>query len=348
MIELARHTNSRGLEVHVLSFARPGKESFLQELEASGVPLFVSPSTRFYDPGTLWSILRHLRRHAIDIVHTHMIDADVLGRVASRLAGRPVISTLQNVPQSYDRNRLDRRWLARVTARLLASHSVAVSRHVRDLFVECWRLPRDRMSVIHNAVALEDFLDVEEGTPVGDSGPTVTNIASLTPQKGQHLLLEAMQATLQAHPQARLMFVGEGVLEQQLRDKARRLGIDHKVTFTGVRRDIPQILAHTDVFALSSLWEGLPLAAVEAMAAARPVVLTDVGGNRELVESEEHGLIVPPNDARALAEGLSSLIGDPKRRRLMGRAARERVRQQFSMEVVARQYDELYRQVARG
>jgi len=114
------------------------------------------------------------------------------------------------------------------------------------------------------------------------------------------------------------------------------------VLFTGVRHDIPAVLAQTDIFTLSSLWEGLPVTAVEAMAAARPVVLTDVGGNRDLVEHGIHGYIVPPSDVPALAEQILLLMNNDVQRIRMGRAAREQVRRAFSMEMFVRQHEALY------
>jgi glycosyltransferase involved in cell wall biosynthesis len=123
------------------------------------------------------------------------------------------------------------------------------------------------------------------------------------------------------------------------------LGIADRVEFTGLRQDVPQILADSDIFVLSSLREGMSLAAIEAMAAARPVVLTDVGGNPELVEAGVQGLIVPSGDAAALAEALLTLREDPSRRTGIGRAARARVRDVFSLETMTRQYEELYRQI---
>jgi glycosyltransferase involved in cell wall biosynthesis len=191
---------------------------------------------------------------------------------------------------------------------------------------------------------MEPFLAVPTGVPEERPypGPIITNVARLNPQKAQHLLLEAAQIVLHQFPQAHFLIVGKGHLEQELKQRAQALGLERHVTFTGVRHDIPAILAESDIFVLSSQWEGLPLSAVEAMAAARPVVVTNVGGNTELVEHGRSGLVVPPNNIEALADGLLTLLQDRSTRITLGAAARQRVQHLFSTDRFIQQYESLY------
>ena len=136
-------------------------------------------------------------------------------------------------------------------------------------------------------------------------------------------------------------------LEAELRQQTRDLNLEENVVFTGVRHDIPALLGQSDVFALSSRWEGVPLSVIEAMAAARPVVATRVGGNEELIEDGRSGLLLPAEDAEALAQALLALLPDPARRQAMGQAARQRVQLLFSQEHFTRQYEALYARVGR-
>jgi glycosyltransferase involved in cell wall biosynthesis len=278
-----------------------------------------------------------------------LINADIIGRTLGQWLGRPVVSTLQNEPQNYDRARFDQRWLERLTARYLPVSLVAVSKHVRTMFVEQWHIPKEKIGVIYNAVAMKPYLAI----PVGpnrnknDEGPVIINVASLSEQKAQARLLEAAKLVLAEYPKARFMIVGRGRLEQKLKDYARTLGIAEQVIFTGLRHDIPDLLARADIFVLSSLWEGLPLAAVEAMAAARPVILTDVGGNSELVEHGQNGLLAPPGDVEALAGAIRLLLADPEQRLILGQAARAQVRHDFNIEMVVKQYETLYEALLR-
>jgi glycosyltransferase involved in cell wall biosynthesis len=347
MLGLAERSDPRRFEAHVCSLSVVRGNALRPEFERLGLPLSVLGFRKFYDLRAVRAVAQYVRQHQIDIIHTHLITADVVGRVAGRLVGRPVVSTLQNEPQDFNRERLDRRWLEWITARYLTTRLVTVSPRVRDMFVREWRIPERRISTICNAVAMEPYLALPEGVTARDAGagPVITTVGRLSPQKAQHLLLEAAVSVLRQRPEVRFMIVGQGRLEQPLKAQAQALGIADVVTFVGLRRDIPAVLAQTDIFVLSSLWEGLPLTAIEAMAAARPIVLTDVGGNRDLVESGTHGLIVPPGNVPALAEALLTLLNDPARRTAMGQAARARVRHDFSIDTITRQYEALYESV---
>lgn len=311
------------------------------EFERLGVPIDVIGSRRFYDPAAIAAVVKIVRSHKVDLIHTHLTYADVVGRLVGQLTGRPIVSTLHNEPYDYDRQRVDRRWLQHITARYAATRLVAVAPRLRDAYLRAWKLPPEQVVAILNAVPLERFLDIPE-RPANDADIVITNIGRLNPQKAQSLLLDAMQQVLQRYPRARLMIVGQGRLEQELKLLAQTLGIAERVQFTGVRNDVAEVLAETDIFVLSSRWEGLPVTAAEAMAAGRAIVLTDVGGNRDLVEHGAHGLIVPPNDVTALRDALLTLVEDGEQRRALGRAARERARHELDMGVFAQRHEALY------
>jgi glycosyltransferase involved in cell wall biosynthesis len=154
-----------------------------------------------------------------------------------------------------------------------------------------------------------------------------------------------MVLILETCPSAHLLVVGTGNLERELKQQAIREGIDAAVNFAGYRSDIPQILSAADLFVLPSLAEGLPLAALEAMAACLPVVATDVGGTAEAVVDGETGLLVPPANPHRLAAAILSLVSDRERRVQMGSAGRARVEQRFSARVAAKTLGMLYLQL---
>jgi glycosyltransferase involved in cell wall biosynthesis len=346
---LAERGDRERFEIHVASLREAAVSAFKEDFAQLGLSVYQVGARRFYDPQAALAVARYVREHKIDLIHTHLVTADVVGRLVGRLTGVPVVSTLQNEPRSFQNMRRDRRWLERLTARHLTTQLVTVSRHVRDLFVAEWGIPAAQIDVIYNAVPVERYMHIAPGALRGEfgPGPVITNVGRLNPQKAQHLLIDAAKIVLRQAPDARFLIVGRGHLEEQLKTHARAAGVADQVIFTGLRRDIPEILAQSDIFVLSSLWEGLPLSAVEAMAAARPVVLTDVGGNRELVESGAQGLIVPPDDVPALATALIALLNDRAQAQAMGVAARARVRHDFSIDTIARQYEALYERVAR-
>jgi glycosyltransferase involved in cell wall biosynthesis len=346
ILSLAKEIDRARFEVHVCGM-HPAEHDFKHAIDDLDVPLHILRTKRFYDPRTIRAITQYVRQQEIDVIHTHVLDADVAGHLAGRLTIRPVITTLHSVPFSYDRQRPTRRWLQRFTVRYMAANLVTVSNTAEAQFIDQWKIPAGRIRTIHPAVALDPFLAVPEGVPIrGPDEPlTVTTVGRLVPAKAQHLLIEAASRIARQGLNARFTIVGPGQREGELRQLANELGVADHVTFAGARHDIPAILSQTDVFALTSMWEGLPLSAIEAMAAARPVVLTDVGGCRELVEDGVNGLVVSPGNSQAIADAIVSLLGDAQRRRRYGQAARERVRGVFDVARLAQEYEALYSSV---
>ena len=347
VLSLAERINSFQFAPYVCSLSVIRQNSLQPELERLGVPLLSLNSLQFYNLHTIRQVEQYVRAEQIDVIHTHLTDADIVGRIVGWRQKIPVLSTMHNMPHNYARQRWDRYWLERLTARYLATHLVAVSPRIRELYIDEWGIPARRISAINNSVRMEPFLAVPESVPTEREfgGPVITNVARFNPQKAQHILLEAAHIIVQKIPTVRFVLVGKGLLEEKLRQQARDLGIHDNVVFTGVRHDIPHILGQSDIFVLSSLWEGVPLSVIEAMAAARPVVVTNVGGNPELVESGQTGLVVPANSVIALVEALLTLLQDEPRRLALGRLARQRVQRLFSMERFIQQYEMLYRRL---
>jgi glycosyltransferase involved in cell wall biosynthesis len=169
----------------------------------------------------------------------------------------------------------------------------------------------------------------------------LTHVGRFAPPKNHALLIEAF-AQVRAHTPLYLLLVGGGELEDAVRQQVAGLGLQERVRFLGVRADVPAILNASDVFVLSSRWEGNPLSVMEAMAAGLPVVSTAVGGVPELVREGETGLLVPSGDAAALARALQALVDDPARREAMGKAARQHAITHFDIRHTVRQYEALY------
>ncbi|GIW02208.1 MAG: glycosyl transferase [Roseiflexus sp.] len=316
-----------------------------QEFEAARLPLTVLGARRFYEPRVVSAIARLVRAQQIDVIHTHLTGADIVGRMVGALTGVPVVSTMHNVPHDYDHQKWHRRALQRLTARTLAARLVMVAPGIGVEYVRRWGIPASRVVTINNSVPMEPYLAIAEGV-APHVPPTVTTIGRLTEQKAYHLLLDAARLVVRIRPDTRFRMVGEGRLEAALRRQAQDLGIARAVSFDGLRHDIPDILAETHVFVLSSLWEGLPVTAVEAMAAARPVVLTDVGGCRTLVTPGVEGWLVPPGNVEALAAALLDALDNPERQRLFGRRGREKVRRAFGLEQYVRGHEQLYESLA--
>lgn len=346
---LVQQFDRRRFELFVASVAIVQENRLQPEFEQLGIPVYVLGAKNLYTPYAYRTLARYIRDNQIDLIHTHLTSADFLGRIVGKTLGVPVISTLNNIPEDYENQKAYRYWLERYTCGL-ADHIVACSEMIRQMFIQRWKLPASRISTIVNGIVMDKFLAVPAGVPyrAHNEGPLITTIGRLTTQKAQHLFIEAAKLVLAVRPDARFMIVGQGPREQELQSLAHSLGVAEQVDFAGVRHDIPDILGRSDIFVLSSAWEGLPVAGAEAMAAARPCVMTDVGGVRDLFTSAREGLVVPAGDTRALAQSLLALLSNDAERAAMGLAARARVRRDFDIATVTTQYEQLFETILAG
>jgi glycosyltransferase involved in cell wall biosynthesis len=334
-LNLARAAREAG---HDVLFVSPTDGPFVDLVRAAGLRAHVVPVTGALDVRALVRLRRLLRAERVDLVHTHgHLAVNVLARIAGRLARARVVSHMhvQNAFRSGP-GRSAQIVLDNATARLCFA-LVAVSDATRaDLVRQGY--PAERLVTIHNGIA-----PAQEVVPVRlADGPTVLEVARLAEVKGQHVLISALTRLEATGVLAGRDLEQGGRYEDELRTEAERLGIAARIVFAGYRDDVPALLAGCDVFCLPSFIEGLPLVVLEAMAQAKPVVATPVGGTAELVVHGETGLLVPPGDAGALADALTALLGDPERAARMGEAGRERVLREFSAAAMAERVLGLY------
>ncbi len=186
-----------------------------------------------------------------------------------------------------------------------------------------------------------DRAAVRRTAGVGE-GPLILNVSRLVPQKGHSYLLDAARIVIDHCPDARFLLAGEGPLQDDLATAVAAHGLQDHVILAGFRPDVADLLAACDVFVLSSLWEGMPVALLEALAAGCPAIATDVGGVRDVVQSGRTGLLVPPADAGALAAAILELMRAPARARALGAAGQAWVRDEFGQATWVRRCEALY------
>lgn len=336
-----------GTEKEVLSFIRHGDPSRFSNLVL--VPEGGGPLLGFLEsvdaevvqaPRSISGRARLFRERGVDLVHVLASRRDAL---AGRLAGRKVVQK-RNLPiRGYGSRYVKSTLVDRLLTRLLCHGTVTVARALKADLVEHGGFDPRRITVVPNGIEIDGYrpggdaieaVRARHGLPMAGSGTLVAGtVARLHPQKGLQLLLAAVPRVLERHPDTLFAIAGEGEEEQRLKRIAGQLGpAGERVRFLGFESEVPALLALFDVFVLSSLWEGMPFAILEAMAAGRPQVVTDVDGCRELVIDGETGLMVPPGRPGRLAEGICRLLGDAGLRERMGRAARTRAETEFSPE----------------
>ncbi len=334
-----------GVEAEVVALTRRGP--IADEIEAAGVPLHLvagQPGPR--DPAAFVRLVRLLRREQPDVVHTFLIVAGIYGRLAAFAAGVPlVLAAEQNVyTRKPRRHALMERALATRTYRVVACCEVVGRYYQQQVGVA-----RYKIEVVYNAVRFgrqpqaTDSETARFALKLPPEALVLGTLGRLTEQKGQRILLQVVAALARDVPELVLFLAGAGPLREALEAETSRLGLADRVRFLGVRRDRATLYAAMDVFVLPSHWEGLSLALVEAMGAGRAVVATDVGGNPEVVSNGRTGLLVPSNDADALAGALRTLATDRQLRAALGDAAAADARARFSIDQHVAQLATLYR-----
>ena len=295
-------------------------------LASQGIPVRHLGRGRF-DPRILSDLVELVHARRARVLHVHGYAAADFGRVAARLTGAKLVLHEHFAdPALPGYQAVADRLLSRCT-----DAAIAVSGSTREFLVRERFVPRERVRLIWNGAPLDEFAPVSReralaarralGLP--DNAVVFGTISRLSAQKGHTFLLEAAREVFAAHAAARLLIVGDGDLLAPLREQAHALGIADRTVFAGHRSDVPDLLGVLDVFCLSSLYEGTPLALFEAMAAGKAIVSTAVDGCREVLSEGETGLLVPPQDAKALAAALGRVVADPKLRVALGMRARE-------------------------
>jgi glycosyltransferase involved in cell wall biosynthesis len=304
-----------------------------------------------FDLIAFWELFRLCRREKFDIVNTHTSKGGFLGRLAARLAGVPVVV---HTAHGYVFNEVDSKLSAvfylylEKFASYFCDLIISVNEEERLIAIEKKVTHPDKIVTVLNGINVGKFENVgatdslrRELDPSGDA-ILIGATGRLMPQKGFVYLVKAMPAILAACPQARFVFVGDGPLEQALKSLADDLHVSESCLFLGFREDVPKLLNVFDIFALPSLWEGLSISLLEAMAAGKPVVTTNIKGNREVIDHGTDGLLVSPANPEALADAVIELVHDKARAETLGQRARQKIKTSFSEEAMVSHTLELY------
>ena len=286
-----------------------------QEAAESGIPTHTLGVSSMLSPRLMVGLYQYFKALAPDIVHTHGGRANLYGRLAARLAGVPLVITTVHSHTDLDYTSLwQNLWFSIVdrTTWGLADGLIAVSFELQRALLRRG-LRHTKVRVVHNGI--EDVppkhlaLHKEFNLPV--EAVVICAVGRFVPVKRFDLLLAAMRKVVETNPNVLLLLVGDGPLEQQLRDTSVQIGLGAHVKFAGYRRDARSIMESSAVFVMSSEMEGLPIVLLEALAGKVPIVATSVGGIPEVITTGENGLLVAPHDARALAEAIEQVLARP-------------------------------------
>jgi glycosyltransferase involved in cell wall biosynthesis len=293
-------------------------------------------------------LYRLLRRERFDVVHAHKFGSNVWGTLVGRLARVPVIVAHEHT-WSFEGQPV-RRFLDRELIGRGSTAFVAVSEEDRRRMVEIERVSPEKLLFVPNGIEPRNprgsDVRAELGIPV--DAPLIGAVGVLRPQKALDVLVRAVAPLVREQADLRVVIVGEGPERRALTELIAGEGVADRVLLTGFRDDIPDVLRALDVAVSSSAFEGSPLAMMEFMEAARPIVATSVGGVPDLIDDGVHGRLVRAGDVEGLRDALREMLTDREAARRMGERAQERRRREFDLEVVVRRFETLYERLTAG
>lgn len=343
LADVLRHRDTSAFTYEV-AYLLPGAAPMIAEIRSLGVPVHCLHA----GPTPAWAgrLAALVRRRSIDLVHTHAPYPAIGARLRLRGSRRPVqVYTEHSVWEGYRRAT----YWGNLLTFPLNDHVFAVSEHVKHSMrypPRLSRLPMPPIEALYHGIdpaAIEAHASVNgvrTELGISEHAPVVGSVANFTPQKAHTFLLRAVDILRREVPGLRVVLVGGGPLEAEVRSYSHELGLDETVVFTGTRSDAVRIASCFDVFTLASTQEGLSIALLEAMALGKPSVVTRVGGLPEAIH-DGMGFVVPPRQPDQMADALRVLLADPALRRDMGEAARSRAAD-FDVRKATRRIEQVY------
>lgn len=321
-----------------------------EDIEKLGFSVdLLNASDKIYNLVTILKLYRYLHRNKIDILQTAFFNVNLLGRIAGILAGVPkIIIEEHSYYERYNPRfgfilRRVNKYLSKFTYKIIACADI-VAKSIS--FEE--KIPIDKFRVIPNTVdpermkrrknrdILRKELNIKEGEII------VGFIASFAPRKGHEFLIDALQESIKEFSSIKLLLVGRGALKNRIAEMVQEKGLSEHVLFLGLRQDVPDIISLFDIYIQPSLAEAFSISITEAMAMGVPCIVTDVGGNREIIGNDGCGILIPPRDSGALKDAIVNLAQDATLREKIGKEAAERITKVFNPQRYINSLEELY------
>ncbi|MBU2541470.1 MAG: glycosyltransferase [Candidatus Omnitrophica bacterium] len=324
------------------------------EIEKIGVKVrALKKDIHLFNVSIIYDLIRIFKHEKPDAIHTNLFFPNVFGRLAAKLARvKTVITTLHNPDYSFEDNGKMRfkirKAIDKGSARFSKTSFIAVSEFVKNDFLK--QLKFNNTEVIYNYIDVESFKSrdslkiKEKRDELGfrSEDVLILNVGRLHPQKGQLYLLEAFNLASKDNPRLKLIIIGKGNLEEELKNKVTDSSLKERVMFLEDRRDIAEIMAASDIFVFPSLYEGFGIALVEAMAVGLPIIASDIDSLKEIVSDRKEAILVQKQNPKILADAISELVRDEKLRRHLGENARKKAFELFNAKGLVRKLQTFY------
>lgn len=323
------------------------KDSIGLEIESLGFSVYElnKLTTGGFDKTIVTDLQQLIATHDIQIVHTHLYHANLFGRLAAKKASIPAISSIHNTYPKRPklRRRLINWYLSKSTHTLIAG-----SQEIKNDIIHWDHVAENKVKLIPNTVDLNsstseltkeqarDALNIPKGSIV------LGTLGRLEEQKGHYLLIDTINNLVLQGFNITLLLIGDGRLRSDLEKQTKQLGLSDCIQFLGVRRDIGDLFKAMDIYIMSSLWEGLSLSLLSAMAAELPVISTQVGGVDEVLGDSKYGLVVPTEDVDSLTTAVKTLINNPSKATTFAQLGRKKVEEHYSDKNLIQFLEKLY------
>lgn len=350
-IRLAEKIDHKKFQVTVCSLSDMGP--LREVLEKKKVPYFTLGKRDGKDLRISFRLRAKLKEYAIDVIHTHNQGPLLYTYLATLLSPKYKIVHTEHINMAKELSYSKKHLLYNRLLYRRLDGFVNIAQHLTNEYCIRFDLSRAKVQTIHNSVDYGKSIvlspnSLREQLGLSNTVPLIGNISALRPQKDHETLIRAMKKVCEKFPAAILVIAGEGELQNKLVTLINGLELNRNVKLLGFRSDVDGLLKEFDIFVLSSLYEGLPLCILEAMAAGKPIVATDADGTNEIVTDGETGILVPVKNPDLFADAIVSILGDLEKAAEMGRAAQNFVETKHNMDKMISQYELFYKELFNG
>jgi glycosyltransferase involved in cell wall biosynthesis len=344
VLEFVRGTNREKYDLFVGALLSGG--SLFSEVSELGAQTVDFNKRRYNEVGVLIKLFSFMKQTRIDLVHLYGLQADVLGRIAARLAGVSVVVSGIRSPELW--RKWHHSWLDKGTSGLVDLY-ISNSEAGRQTTIKREGISPEKIVTIYNGIDMTEFDNpnfdknsLRTTYGLASSTQVVGVVANLRSMKGHADVIAALPAIVEQIPDVAFMFIGRDNMNGEIQRLAQESGLSEYIIFTGFNPEVRPFYELFDLFLLPSTWEGCPVSILEAMAMGKPVVGTTVGGIPELVVEGQTGLLIPPHNPVAIASSVVSLLKKPDEARKMGQAGRARVEEHFTLPEMVRKIETVY------
>jgi glycosyltransferase involved in cell wall biosynthesis len=352
MVPILKHLSRPNFDAYVCALQSKDGNLMADEIRALGIPVSCLDIKHLRDWNALPRLINYLNENEVDLVHTQLEFANILGNISARLLRLPSVCTIHVMPS------LDVKAKSKLHQKLewfvlnhFCERVISVSDEAREYHLQISGAAASRVSTIYNGIDLSNFLSLDRELErvkvrtelaIPSDANLLTTVAVLRPQKGIQYMIRALPAVLDSNPNTYYLVVGDGPHRYLLVEEANKSNVGNRVIFTGMRKDVARLLSASDVFVLPTLTEALPTVLAEAMAAKLPIIASRVGGVPEMIVDGLNGYLVEPEDVKSLAQACIDLLASPEKRAAMSIEGWKIVNQKFNIEKQVDQLEALY------